>query len=650
MQYLRPYSKRGEGKRIPGIVRYCMWLICFLPGFVQAQTLTDTLQEQKVKAQRERKISNDDKVNRFAPGQKVIAIDSATKQLYEQQSLAQLLSRQVPVFVKSYGFNGLSTLNFRGSSAAQSQVYWNGVPLQNAALGIADVSLLAVSFADKINVVYGSSSALWGSGNVGGAVLLENDPPAFGTGYRAAASVGGGSFGQYSAQARAGFSGKKVAITLRGLYQSAANDFSYTDAEGRRQNMPNSRLNGTAVMGNMGWQAGKDQVLSLSLWWQRYERQIPPALFEALSVKKQDDASLRLLLDWTLKKENGSWYAKSAFLHDQMNYTDAAISLYSENGTRQYFQELGYKRSWGKNHLQVFTPLHLSWLTDQTGARKTQTKAALALAFSRSMLHDRVKLALNLRDEQVNSRNEFLPGASASWQVLPWLRLRGNVQRTFRAPTLNELYYEPGGNSALRPERGWTQELGYGVRAGYGGWRLEHELSYFNRSIRDWIIWYGGAIWTPHNIATVHSRGVETENRLHWQRGPWSAVLGVNTSYVLATTTKSDAPNDGSIGRQIPYTPRYQVQGSLGIGYRNWYLNYDHVYAGYRFVTTDESQYLEPYQSGNLSLRYAGQWRRQGWRLMLQCFNITDERYGVVAFRPMPGRYWQGSIAWDLKP
>lgn len=632
-------------------LRRTSWLLCLLlAAEAQGQTLSDTLQEQNVKALRERKISNDDKVNRFAPGQKVIGIDSATRLLYEQQSLAQLLSRQVPVFVKSYGFNGLSTLNFRGSSSAQSQVYWNGVPLQNAALGVADVSLLAVSFADKINVVYGSSSALWGSGNVGGAVLLENDPPAFQSGYRASASVGAGSFGQYSAQGRVGFGGKKVAVTLRGLYQSAANDFSYTDAEGRQQHMSNSRLNGAAFMGNASWQVTKDQVLSLSLWWQRYERQIPPALFESFSVREQDDASLRLLLDWTFKRTKESWYARSAFLDDRMDYADAAIGLYSGNGTRQYFQELGYKRSWGKNHLQVFTPLHLSWLNNRDGQARTQTKAALALAYSRSMVGDKLKLALNLRDEQVNSRNELLPGMSLSWQALRWLRMRGNVQRTFRAPTLNELYYQPGGNNTLRPERGWTQELGYAVRITYGNWLLEHEAAFFNRRIHDWIIWYGGAIWTPHNIAAVHSRGTETENRLSWRRGPWSVVVGANTSYVLATTTKSDAPNDGSIGRQIPYTPRYQAQGRIGIGFRNWHLNYDHVYAGYRFVTTDESQYLEPYQSGNISLQYSGHWRRQGWRLMLQCFNVADERYAVVAFRPMPGRYWQGSLSWDLRP
>ncbi len=85
----------------------------------------------------------------------------------------------MPVFVKSYSFNGLATLHFRGASAAQSQVLWNGIPIQNASLGVADVATLPVLFMNKVSVVYGGSGALLGSGNVGGALLLENDKPFF---------------------------------------------------------------------------------------------------------------------------------------------------------------------------------------------------------------------------------------------------------------------------------------------------------------------------------------------------------------------------------------------------------------------------------------------------------------------------------------
>ncbi len=168
-----------------------------IPIIGHAQNIKDsTLNEVKVNGKH--KVSNDTRVNEFSPGQKVKTIDSTLLQQYQLQNIANLLSQQEPVFIKSYGFNGLATLNFRGSSAAQSEVLWNGVPIQNAALGIADVSTLPVLFMNKVNIVYGGSAALWGSGNVGGALLLENDAPVFDSGRRSLSFSGGiGSFGQY---------------------------------------------------------------------------------------------------------------------------------------------------------------------------------------------------------------------------------------------------------------------------------------------------------------------------------------------------------------------------------------------------------------------------------------------------------------------
>src|SRR5690606_13900615 len=105
--------------------------------------------------------------------------DSTQLALYRSQNVAELVSEQSPVFIKSYGYNSLSTLSFRGASAAQSLVLWNGVPVNNPALGVADLSLLPVFFSDQIAIAYGGSSALLGNGNVGGALLLDNEAPNF---------------------------------------------------------------------------------------------------------------------------------------------------------------------------------------------------------------------------------------------------------------------------------------------------------------------------------------------------------------------------------------------------------------------------------------------------------------------------------------
>ncbi|HQE13036.1 MAG TPA: TonB-dependent receptor plug domain-containing protein, partial [Flavipsychrobacter sp.] len=184
-------------------LQLALLMFFIVPLSVVAQINTDTLQEVLIKDKKQSNTSHDIKLKEFATGQQIITLDSSLLQQYKMQQVSQLLQQQLPVFIRSYGMNSMATLNFRGSSAAQSQVVWNGVPIQNAALGIADMSLFPVSMMNQVQVLYGSSSALLGSGNVGGALLLESESPKFDTtvSIKGEASLGWGSFHQYQAAA-----------------------------------------------------------------------------------------------------------------------------------------------------------------------------------------------------------------------------------------------------------------------------------------------------------------------------------------------------------------------------------------------------------------------------------------------------------------
>jgi vitamin B12 transporter len=583
---------------------------------------TDTLKEVKIGARRNP--STDVKVNEFAPGQKIKTIDSATLQQYRLQSMASLLAQQEPVFVKSYGFNGLATLSFRGASSAQSEVLWNGVPIQNAALGIADVSTLPVLFMSKVNIVYGGSSALWGSGNVGGALMLENETPSFDSGSKTLSVSGGaGSFGQYSGGANGSISLRRWYFSANLFGQTAVNNFPYTDMTGAAQKMPNDRLQSAAALLQAAYTIGAQNTISLCVWGQQYDRQIPPALFESYSVKNETDRSLRLLADWKKVTANSTWHAKSSLIRDDVNYSDASIELQTKNTAYQYYQETGWKKNlYEFGELLLFVPVQVSWMNVAPNDTKQQDKAAIA------------------RAETINGLGVLLPGADASFTITSWLTLRTNAQRTYRAPSLNELYYDPGGNPGLKPEQGWNEDAGYTVKAKIGNLSFYHDLSAFNRDIHDWILWLGGAIWTPHNIAQVHSRGIETENNISYTLGKWKLHLGLNTAYILSTTVASYLPNDGSIGMQIPYTPRYNGQVNIGFSYKQLTASYNETYTGYRFITSDESEYLTPYYTGNVLLMYNTGIDKHNLQLTAQCNNLWNEQYQVVAGRPMPGINW----------
>jgi iron complex outermembrane receptor protein len=609
----------------------------------------DTLPEVKVEAPKE-KISDEDKLNTFAPGQKVLHIDSIVLQQYKFQNISNLLSQQTSAFVKSYGFNGLATLNFRGSSSAQSLVLWNGVPLQNAALGLADISTLPVALIDRVNIVYGGSAALWGSGNVGGALLLENDIAQFDSAGRKGISVslGAGSYSQYAGGARLSFSNKRWYVSVNGFVQSASNDFTYSNTLDQEVRMPHSRISSGGFMLNGAYRINKYNTLSISAWYQHYDREIPPALFESASFKDRQDESKRVMVHYKNEKARHSIYFKSAFIEDKLFFTDPAINLSTANISYQSYSEWGIKRQFSKNHsLLIFIPFNYSWLRNAIG---NQSRTGIGAAYAINLMKEKLNISLQASEQFIDNKAVFLPGINTSYSIFKWLKIRTNIQKSYRAPTLNELYYQPGGNSNLKPENGWSQDGGYSLRTNPDNKLiLSHDLSVFNRDIRDWILWYGGAIFTPHNIARVNSRGIETENMLRYRLGRATLHLGLNTAYVIATTRESVVPNDGSIGKQIPYTPRYNGQLNVGFTYKGLYFNYNHTYTGYRFYTTDESAWIKPYSTANVQIMYALRLKtKKSLQFSLQINNLLDRDYFVVAQRPMPGINWLVGLRFNL--
>ena len=580
----------------------------------------------------------------FSPGLKATVLDSAVLRLYDQQTVATLLAEQSSVFVKSYGFNALATLNFRGASAAQSLVLWNGVPLQNAALGLADVSLLPVSLVDKVSVLYGASAGLWGSGAVGGAVLLESDSARFENGYnRLSASASLGSFGQRGGLLRGDISGRKVAFSIRAFSQRAENDFQipatfFSPAE--RQG--NAELRGSGMLLRAAAKLSRRQSLEAHAWLQQFERQIPRALFESSSVKAQSDRNHRGLLSYR-REGRIELGAKLAGLVDELHYNDAASGIQTKNRSHQLFGEASgrWRKRDGKLDFLLFAPWQHSWMRRSDDSLVSQARIAIAAAGRARFIDSRLEPALTSRLEKIDERVVFLPGINASFRATGWLAVRGALQQTYRAPSLNELYYTPGGNPSLKPEEGWGGEVGYTARAERTArWSFRHEATLYHRDVRNWILWFGGAIWTPHNIAEVRSQGVEVDNRLSvWLSSKSNLVITANAAFAQATTQERKLPGDGSLGKQLPYTPKATANASAGLYVDRFFISYQHMYTGLRYVTTDESFSIPAYHTGNVSAMWEGKIIGHEAALSGRLTNIWNEQYSVVAGRPMPGRH-----------
>ena len=109
--------------------------------------------------------------NEANAGARVTHISPAVLQANKTRSLAELLTDHTSIYIKSLGTGALSTASFRGTSASQTRVNWNGINITPPLSGTFDFSQIPVFFTDNINLYYGSSHVKNGTGAIGGMLI-----------------------------------------------------------------------------------------------------------------------------------------------------------------------------------------------------------------------------------------------------------------------------------------------------------------------------------------------------------------------------------------------------------------------------------------------------------------------------------------------
>lgn len=604
-------------------------LLFLLPIAARAQ-LSDTLSEQIISGKRILK-----PLSPGISGMKTLTLDSNQLLRPAFTDLSRILTENLPVFIRTTGVNGPATLSIRGASAAQSVVLWEGVPIQNPAMGLTDISLLQSGLFQNITLVPGGAPALWGSGNVGGLLQLQNEPPRFpeNRGWNGFAGLGSGSFNLFNGAIGLKHNGPKAFWSVRAFGSRADYAFDYRDEKGASKRIDNAQTAQYGMLVQGGQKAGRGWLLRQDMWLQRAARDLPPALFETQSRKHQEDEALRIRVSAEKAGLRHNYSFIAAALHEGLRYVDPDAALKSSLKTTTFFGKAAYQYRFGRG--KVFADLPVQFSAAETGGNQyNQPRIGLGIGAENLFWNEKITASVVLRTEHINDQTVLLPGINGLFRVLPKTVLRASVQRSYRAPTLTELYYFPGGNAALKPEIGWGGELGARQELRKAHWQGYVDATAFHRNIQDWIIWYGGAIWTPHNIARVQTQGVELEGEFGAQFSGISFGLRPGFTYTRARTMESAAHNDGSVGCQIPHTPLTTARVSAWLSWKKIRVNAGSVYTGYRFITSDESAWIPEYWLHSASASYAVPLKKQTLHFEVRCNNLANTSYLSVAGRP----------------
>lgn len=609
--------------------------LLWLPGRTLAQTDTIDIPEVTITASR---------LRGWQPGQEQGAVDSMQLSFLKTQNLSEALRRQGGIYVRDYGAGNIATAAVRGTSAGHTAVLWNGLPLQDPMLGLADLSILPLFFFDDTRLALGGASSLWGSGALGGAIHLDSRPEREG-GLNLSYQGEGGSFGFLGQGLKLGYGSRGFSNSTKLFLQSADNDYFYKDIFGKEKRLPHAGSRQMGALQENTFRFPDGHQLGVHFWAHQAERDIPPSRVQPDSRARQEDEALRAALDWQWVGQRSSWITRLALLQNRLQYTDSLTNTFSDSRTRSVLAEAEGTHSLSSG-LDVKGGLQFNYLEALSdvypGFPRQDRWAAFAALRWESPGRQWLAVASGRQEWVAGRAIPFTPSLSLRWQNEGALGAGLSASRNYRLPTFNDLYWPGAGNPNLRPEKGWNQSLYLKAEREWESWRGLAQVSGFNYNVQDWIIWLPeGGLFRPENVRQVWSRGGSARMLLEREWGNGGLQMEANYSFTRSTNEGSRDAAGPSFGKQLIYVPRHQGGATLAWQSGGWYLAYLQEWAGRTYTLSDNSDWLPGFTLGALRLSRDWQWKTFSGRLYVKVENLWDENYELVANRPLPGRHFR---------
>jgi len=439
----------------------------------------------------------------FSGSAKRQSIDTVILKSNHHSDFASVLGSYTPVSVKSYGPGILSTTSLRGGSASHTAFIWNGFNLQSPMHAQNELSLIPVSFADEIQVHYGGGSTIWGTGAVGGAIIMNNKPdfsPGQQFGYHSSATTNRDFHNSISTQ----WSNGTFATSFRLFHHHAKNQYRYINSrlpDNPEEKQEHAGFEGLGLLQETHYKPNNNHIFNLRAWFQQYERNIPPALFQDGSPAQQDDDFLRLTAQWQGFFNNIRIDVKTGYFEDYIHYNDN-IFTDSESRSQMQTSEAGLRYYFPKQNTVSLTFNHqyVSADVDDYMAKPSEHRYTLLASWRWKNKHENFITSLNFRQKFAREYDvEPTPGLGITYRPSGKFAISANIGNNYRLPTLNDRYWSPGGNPDLKPESGWSQDINFELSdfSLYNktndpdrSFDLDHiSIALFHRKMKNWISW-----------------------------------------------------------------------------------------------------------------------------------------------------------------
>lgn len=381
------------------------------------------------------------------------------------RSVAEVLQRLAGVQMASNGGRGNTQSVFiRGNDSNKTLLLIDGVRYGSATMGTPALENLPLELIDRIEVVQGPASALYGSDAIGGVIqIFTKRGKGAGKPFLAQGSVTVGEYGHKSGNA--GFRGEQAGfdynlnvsrVVERGISASNAKAGPYTynpDRDGFAQ---------TAVNAGLGYAFNSDWRLDTT-WMQSEGRAYTDvglgnnAYVDLRTQAGRVQLSGKLLPNWTSRFSIGQ-------------SKDKQINLGS--GFDSHFNTTQTEYKWDN---EIATPVgkvlagleRLEQKVDTSNDYAVNKRSINAAFVGLNGAAGRHSWQANLRRDDNSQYGGFTTyGASYGFEVLQGMRVYASHGKSMRAPSFNDLYYPSpfypsyNGNPLLKPEQAKNNEIG----------------------------------------------------------------------------------------------------------------------------------------------------------------------------------------------
>lgn len=547
-------------------------------------------------------------------------------------SVADVLQRQRGIEITRNGSAGAATSVFlRGANSNGVVVLLDGVRIGSSTSGVAAWNAVPLGAIERIEVVYGPLSTLYGADAIGGVIQIftrkgDGAPTVSGS-----AGVGSNATRKLDASVYGAGGALRYAFSAGheesdGFSATRPGAFGFNpDEDGYRRRNANGQLSYTMAPGT---EIGA-QFLHSDL---RAQYDSGSAAYDVHNKQDLNTAALYASHQFTPNWRSTVQYAASS---DKLgSFTSAAASGASQIDTRQ--DELSWQNAiaLGPDTLQLLYSHRKEEVESSSSAALSRTRITNSYAAAYSARRGSHLLDLSARHDRSVYGNKNTGAAGYGYDFGQGWRATASLGTSFRAPTFNELYYPGYGLPTNRPEQGRNREAG--LRYDAGG--VQFDASWFRNRLTDMIV---SATPCPGRVGSC-AYNVNQAKLEGLTVAAQSRVGRVN----LRGSVDWQDPKDETTGKQLARRAKKHASIHADSSWGRVKAGAELQLSGERFDDAANQRRLGGY--GLLNLYTTWQFTPDV-SLLLRLDNVADKQYELARNYGSSGRTWFAGLRYGIR-